>query len=331
MSGAQRIAEFEMRASKQILVAMREATSGRLFDDIIRDEFERLDPVESKILYLCVALSTDAGFRLSLEDLVGCSEVAPGNALEILDVNLRDIVLRTGGDDRLLLLRHRKIAEFMVDSGAPRAMLLQAYVRVLGVLAGKLQGAPRRSAVFKLYIQLINHYTISGRFSDDPEQAREVYDSLTTRLREDAQFWLQYGSLELQVDNLDIAENYLNQADSLDPDNRYVRNALGLLAYRRAVLASSRTESEPYRATARQRLQELMSEEYRQDHHSYHIVLTQELKWVLRWVREKDEQARLLGDLRKVGERARRLFLHDRNIALAVEDVERHYLLIATD
>jgi tetratricopeptide (TPR) repeat protein len=331
MSEGQRIQEFESRAAKQILVAMREATSGRLFDDIIRDEFVSLDPVETKILYLCVALATDAGYRLVLEDFVGCAEVDPGDALELLEANLRDIVIRTGTDSRLLILRHRKIAEFMVDIAADRALLGRAYVRLLGVLAGKLREAPRRGSIFKLYRELINHYTISRRFVGRTDQARGIYDSLASRLQNDTQFWLQYGSLELQVDNLELAENYLNQADSLDPDNRYVQNALGLLLYRRAILASERTESEAYRATGRQRLQESMSEEFIRTSHPYHITLVQELQWILKWVRERQEQAALLSELRKVGEKARRLFPSDSAIDAAASDVERHYLMIAVD
>ena len=73
----QQVSEFEVRASKQILVAMREATSGRLFDEIIRDEFHALDTEEAKILYLSVALATDAGHRLALEDFVDAARRLP--------------------------------------------------------------------------------------------------------------------------------------------------------------------------------------------------------------------------------------------------------------
>lgn len=327
---AQQIEEFELRAAKQILVAMREATSGRLFDDIIRDEFTALDGDEPKVLYLVVALATDAGHRLTLEDFVGCGNLSPADTLDNLDISLKDIVLRTGADDRLLVLRHRRIAEYMVDSGASRNVLKEGYIRLLNVLAGKSQGAKWSSAMFKLYRALINHTTISNRFADNPDQARDIYDSLSPRLARDAQFWLQYGSLELQYDILDEAENYLNQADSLEPNNGYVRNALGHLGYRRAIKADNRAQAEQLRHGALEKLTKSMEDRSVDEPHCYHIVLTQELKWILRWVPEKIEQEKYLAALRDTGSRAKRRFPEERQVETAAQEVERHYLMIAT-
>jgi SIR2-like domain len=326
-----RIEEFEVRASKQILVAMREATSGRLFDDIIRDEFVSLDIDEAKILYLVVALATDAGHRLALEDFVGCSALPPADTLDALDVALKDIVLRTGNENRLLVLRHRRIAEFMVDSGAPRPLLKEAYIRILSVLAGKSVGAKFSSALFKLYRALVNHYTISVRFADNSDQAREIYDSLAHKLSRNAQFWLQYGSLELQLDNLDEAENYLDQADSLDPRNGYVRNALGHLGFKRAIAAENRAQSELLRRGALEKLRESMSDHSVDEPHCYHIALTQDLRWIMKWVSDKAEQAKYLGELRSIAQQAKQRFDGDQSIESAAQDVERHYLLLATD
>jgi hypothetical protein len=74
-----------------------------------------------------------------------------------------------------------------------------------------------------------------------------------------------------------------------------------------------------------------MSEEFIRTSHPYHITLVQELQWILKWVRERQEQAALLSELRKVGEKARRLFPSDSAIDAAASDVERHYLMIAVD
>jgi hypothetical protein len=91
MSEAERRREFEQRAQKQILVAMREATEGKGFDEIIENEFQELTPVETKILYLCAAIATAARSYLTLDQLVACSEDSPSGALEIINRNLRDI------------------------------------------------------------------------------------------------------------------------------------------------------------------------------------------------------------------------------------------------
>ena len=47
---------FLAYAKRQILVAMREATVGSGFDQIIKDEFLRVSPLEAQMLYLCAAI-----------------------------------------------------------------------------------------------------------------------------------------------------------------------------------------------------------------------------------------------------------------------------------
>jgi tetratricopeptide (TPR) repeat protein len=217
----------------------------------------------------------------------------------------------------------------MVGSGAPRVLLKDAYIRILSVLAGKAVAAKWSSALFKLYRSLVNHYTISARFADDPEQARDIYDSLAPRLTRNAQFWLQYGSLELQLDNLDEAENYLNQANSLDPENGYVRNALGLLQYKQAIAAANRAQAELLRGEATEKLRESLDDPSIDEPHAYHILLTQELKWIFKWVPEKPDQAKYLDALRPLAKRARRQFSGEQPVEDAADEVERLYLLLA--
>ncbi|WP_423925163.1 hypothetical protein [Candidatus Palauibacter sp.] len=76
-----RVQEFQERADKQILVAMREATRGRGFDDIIRSEFDDIQEAEPRILYLCAALATAERMHISLDQFLACSEASPASTL----------------------------------------------------------------------------------------------------------------------------------------------------------------------------------------------------------------------------------------------------------
>jgi hypothetical protein len=241
MSDANRIKEFEDRAHKQILVAMREATSGRGFDEIIEDEFRKLIPEESKMLYLCVALATDAGYSIDKGEFVRCASVAPAEALELLDRNLRDVVIPAGYQDESLWLRHQHIAEHVVEQVAPRTFLSNAYIRLLSVLATEIGGKHWRSRVFALYRDVINHLTIYNRFANNIEEARYIYSSLSKYLQKDSQFWLQWGSLELEGGSLEFAENYLAQAESLDEANPYIKNAKAHLLIKKGIEAPNLT------------------------------------------------------------------------------------------
>lgn len=276
-----RIAAFEKRAHRQILVAMREATTGRGFDVIIRDEFARLEPYEAQLLYLCTALATDGGYRLSRDEFVSCADVPPAEALHILARNLRDIVVPTGVNDSLLLLRHRLIAEVVLEKFAPRPLLRQAYVRLLRTLAAGVRGRHWRSRNHQFYKAMVNHKTIYRRFTSDIEEARSIYSAVAEFYGEEAHFWLQFGSLELEGSggNLDYAENYLRAAASLSPGDAYIDNAIGHLLLRKAREASDHTEAVALRDEGSEILLRRMEETQYADDYAVHILCTQRYRW----------------------------------------------------
>lgn len=326
MSSRERIAAFEERARRQILVAMREATSGQGFDDIIRDEFETLPNIEAKMLYLCVALATDTGHRITLPQFVRCANVPPAEALVLLDRSLKGIVIRTGTRRDLLLLRHRLIAEFILNVGASRTLVADAYVRLLSTIAGEIRGG-KHSRTFGLYRELVNHETVYERFSSSLDDARAVYDSISAPLSSDAHFWLQYGLLELEFGNLQLAENYLRQAESLYPNSYLIQNALGHLFLRKAIEASSLPLALEYRREGTDILQQRM--ELDDSPYPYHIYCLQRQKFAHRWITRRKDLKAELEHLRTVLQKARSLYGRNRKLRNLQTDVDREYYSLA--
>lgn len=324
MSAAERIEQFEVRAQKQILVAMREATSGLPFDKILQDEFESLVPQESKILYLCVALATEAGYRISIQQFLGCSALRASETLNILERNLRDIVIKTSASDDKLLLRHRTIAEYAVDQMASRGLLREAYIRLLGALADSVNKHNLKSSAFRLYRILINHTAIYRRFEQKIDEARAIYDALSDRFSQSHQFWLQYGSLELEGENVDYAKNYLDQAESLSPDDLYVSTAQGHLMFKRAILANNKAEAAKFLEQAQTMMSEIIRQP-RNDAYACHIYCSQTYRWLGIWT-EGDEFVKGLEPLREMLQRASNQFGGDRRITEMSALVERAYL-----
>jgi tetratricopeptide (TPR) repeat protein len=329
MNGQQRITEFESKANKQILVAMREATSGRGFDEIIEDEFGSLVPDEAKVLYLCVALATEAGHRLTAQEFVGCSDTAPAECLAILNRNLRDIVLRTGVNDELLMLRHRKIAEHMVNRAAPRPLLRDAYLRLLSVLSTEIGGLSRRSRAFALFKSLIHHHIVFKRFEESFDAARLVYDSVLPKFSTNAQFLLQYGSLEMEAGNLEVAQNYLNQADSLDAGNAFIKNAQGQLLLKKAIRAASKAAAIDLRDEGSAILMENIDNPELDDAYCYHIYCQLRLMWIRVWGTTPREKQNELQLLLATANKAFRKYPRDKRISEVKLEVERDYYSLA--
>lgn len=327
MKPSQRVREFEHKADRQILVAMREATSGEGFDEIIKNEFAKLPGPEARLLYLCVALATDAGYRLTRQQFVNCASASPSEALYLLERSLRGIVIHTGPRKDLLLLRHRLIAEFMLDQAAPRPLLGDAYVRLLKVLAGEAMGSGPRSRTFGLYRELVNHNKIYERFSSRLEDARAIYESIAGALRSEAHFWLQFGLLELEFGNLQLAENYLRQGESLFPDSNLIQNSIGHLYLRKAVEADSLSAADQFRRDGSEIL--LAQMETYDSPYPYHIYCSQRLNWARKWLRKREELRKELEHLREIVRDGKRDYPRNRRLQRLSDDLDYEYMALA--
>ena len=62
------------------------------------------------------------------------------------------------------------------------------------------------SRVFLLYRNLISHTNIFERFYGEIDKARIIYDMLRSIFGTNYHYWLQYGCLELEAGQLDLAE-----------------------------------------------------------------------------------------------------------------------------
>jgi hypothetical protein len=290
MSDRDRRVEFEKRAEKQILVAMREATEGRGFDQIIESEFAELTPFEAKVLYLCAAIATTARSHLTVEQLLSCSEVNRSEALELVNRNLRDIVIRLEEDPRSMRLRHAVIADLMTEKRAPRNILREAYTRLLSTLSHDMGRPPERnSRIARLYRRIINHEGICRRF--EVEDARLVYESLQDRFNEEAHFWLQFASLELTQGDLSLASNYIAQAESLSPSDDFIRMAKAHLFLKKAVAAKSQQEARELWSAGCELVRDQIKKRGKTDPYPYHIMGSQALEFVKRLVYKEERKS----------------------------------------
>ena len=300
LSKENRIKEFEYRAKKQILVAMREATKGENFDNIIKSEFNDIVPAEAKFLTACIALTTESGFTISRQDLVSFSEITSAETLFYLERNLKDIVIKAGPKQDRLLLRHRVIADFIINNCLDIETLKNVYLRILSSLASEINILDFKSRKLSLYREIINHYKIYKRFKNNIDKARELYESLIPYFNTDFQFWLQYGNLELEGrgGSLELANNYLSQSQSLRPNNVYVKNSIANLYFKMCIATTSIADSMSYRNEANLLCQEIMEDKDYDDAHVFHIYCRGNYNYIIHKIKDnniiKDELFNLL-------------------------------------
>lgn len=324
----QRFNEFKHRANRQILIAMKEATNGKSFGEIIQDEYSIFQPLEVKILCTCISLCTQQSYPNSKQDFIGFSKIDHNQALNYLDTVLNGTIMWVG-NGRHFMIRHKILADYFIINCATTEILKEAYIRVLSILAPELRkNEAGNSRMLNLFKALINHQTLYRRFKNDINLAREVYDSIANYFNNDAHFWLQYGSLEVEGKggDLRLAENYLNQAESLYETSRHIQNAKCNLYYNLSHYSQTIDEALLYKEKADVLGQKLILSIGKDEPYIYHIYCGGRYKYISKWITDSKEKKNALLELQKTIDTARIFHPRNERLELASSAIKRAYL-----
>jgi SIR2-like domain len=297
----ERMEVFRTKARKQILVAMREATSGRGFDEIIQNEFASLQPKEAQLLYLVAALASDGEYGLSTQQMITAMDLAPNDTQVLIEKSLAGILIQHEFDSSTYFIRHPAIAHFVIDS-APRPILADAVVALLITISTVLpSGKERRwSRAFRLYRSVLNHHRLNSIFSGKQFLVRKIYEGIKDYYRDDGHYWLQYGSYETEYGgDISLAENYIQQATALlPPYNRQIETATAHLLLKKTLGAPNAASALPYVDEALKILRAHMADQKNVSLHALHIFGSQMLKYIWQWIPtvERAERFRAVHD-----------------------------------
>ena len=325
LSHRDRVHAFKIRARKQILVAMREATEGQGFNEIMRSEFTDIIDREPRVLYLCAALATAELIDMSVGQWLACAEVSTSTAMGYLSRSLRGLVLVVADGNRVAP-RHAVIAHYIVGNVADRGELAVAYQRVLAALSHETYGGRgRRGRSWRLVVRLINHRRVFERFSDDIVRAREIYDSIGEWFRRDGHYWLQYANLEIEYGTLTYARPHLAHAQALMPGNHQVQTSRAHLMMKESLVVGDYEEAFQIRRDGCTILLEQMSERS-VDLYPQHVYLTQNLAWIQRWERERSRRVTAMSELKEMADRLWEKHPRSRRLKVIRERIHRAYL-----
>jgi hypothetical protein len=292
MPHEQRVALFKTKARKQILVAMREATSGLGFNQIISGEFEAVQPETAKLLYLTAAIASDGSYGLTKQQMITAMDLQPNETLVLIEKSLAGILIQSELDSTKYFIRHPAIAHFVLEA-APREMLAEAATGLLIALSTVLpSGRERRwSRAFRLYRDVLNHRRIHSMFVGRNDLGRQFYESIKDYYRDDGHYWLQYASYEIEYGgDMSLAENFLAQAAGLLRDNRQVETATAHLLFKKALAAQNENTACAFKDEGLRILREHMANRSSVSLHALHIFGTQMMAYIWKWELD-DERA----------------------------------------
>jgi hypothetical protein len=320
---------FQAQSGRELLVAMIQATSGERFQIKVCKELTDLEP-ESQRIYALVAVATAFRFPLSKKDiLIALGD--PTNTLlnRIDELARRRILVCVPGGDNIYTARHRVIADIIFDKLQQEGVVYELLKGLALVLATQMNpSTPRNSRARKVLNRIVNHDFLERVLG--PEHARNFYAELEQTLSFDAHFWLQRGSLEVEMGSIRLAENFLNQARGLAPDDDFIEAEYDYLLFRKAIENVGALEAAELVERAKKSLLANIARRGLSDAHIYHIYCSQGLAWYLKAMRGGlEERKSWLEDLLRVMDDGMRNHPYDENLKSLKDRLKEEYFNLA--
>lgn len=267
---AERRQAFVERASRQLLVALHEATLGKPFEDIVADEFAEIEPDTARLMYLgiCFLNRYDVHVRAGIISRVyrvrftefqdKFFQPLEGLVFARYDPQTRDYVYVT---------RHPHIAEIVADRelaypGDKLDMYLQ-FITNMNIDYDSDRRAFRR---------LVRGRSLLEEFPDH-RMAHEVYKVARFAARDDSYILHQLAIYEMNRPNgsLQEANRRLTEAKNLAPYDRTITHSMAELQLRRAEKADTALEFYKYIGEA-ERIAESLTGSSAVVSHGYHTL-----------------------------------------------------------
>ena len=232
------------------------------------------------------------GFGLQRNEiLLGLGENSNA-ALNAVDMLTRRHIVRVGHDGAIWA-RHRVIAEVITAELEKAGQIKELLQGLAHVAATQISPTMSRSArPWRLLRLVINHDFLIRAIGADA--ARNLYGELEGLLRWDYHFWLQRGSLEVEVGDLALAENFLNQASGLAPTDSFVETEYAYLLLRKAIENPNSSFAPELVREATDTLTSLISRVGDRDVYPYHVLGSQGIAWTRRGIVSTIDKDRFL-------------------------------------
>jgi GTPase SAR1 family protein len=314
---------LSQQAGRQLLVAMIQATSGEKFEDKVVNELDELE-TEAQLIYAIIAVASSFRYALAREEIVLACKKHPSNiVLNLLEqLSRRHLVSSADG---LYRARHRVIADLLVSELTKLGRLAEVIYGLALVAATKCgPGSARSTKAARFLRMLINHDFLSRTVGIEP--ARNFYGKLEDILSWDSHYWLQRGSLEVESGSISLAENFLNQAKGLAPDDVLVQNEFAYLQFRKAIENPLRVDAKDLVEQAVRTLETLIALRGNFDSYPFHVLGSQGLSWSRRGIVDKQQRISFLQQLLRTVENGCGRHPYQKDLSELRDDLKRELL-----
>jgi len=236
LTPSQRIEKFS-KSKSQLLIALREATLSKNFEDIIIDEFENLPDQDVKDLFYIVGAATLA--RVGIRKAVAAQAYLSKKRKRSFEQSFAALegIVSENSSGRLIA-RHEFYVRKVFDQRTSREQLFGALVSIIDTYLiyemPVMRHVNRPDGALLRY--LLSHRTLreQGQALRDREFGLSIYERYTVPLQLEGHYWLQYGLYEAGLGNTDEAASKLRKSFDAHPGNPFTSHALASLQLKQA-------------------------------------------------------------------------------------------------
>lgn len=189
----QRLDELMVRARRQLLIALMEATSGIGFEKIIENDYKSIPSNDERLVLLIIGLAT-VHRASTKEELLNraLNELGLLRNSAVLLGNLHGIVQRSGSK---LSVRHPVYVNHLFERVVDPNQIEQAIRALLGAFA-KYENPVMKNMDKKdtrIYKGIINFKFLRKALHGKKDLILNIYRTAEKKFEQDGLFWLQYG------------------------------------------------------------------------------------------------------------------------------------------
>lgn len=317
---------FRDASARQLLVALLEATSGRRFEEMIDEECAGLDPHLSLAYAIC-AIATMNGYHLPRPEFLTAIGSLRGAGLQEIDALVKQKLIFADARQRYAT-RHTLIAERVMHYYRGTGQLPNAYLGLVYAMAMKFQPMQKQTAERRLLTALLNHDRLGKLFSDR-QDVRAILTEVEGLLADDAHYWLQRGSYEVENGDMTLAENFLSQARSLGEGDYMIDTEWSYLRLRQARSEKNSAKSIEYGNEALEILFAVIADKGERTPNTYSVLLQEGSAWVLESSLPDSEKRGSMEKMRLAMDEGRYRHPGNSRLRVAAAGFERVYLMQA--
>lgn len=315
-------------ANRQLLVAMIEATTGRRFDEKIQSECSDLGP-DAGLIYAVAAIATTHRHALTRHELMlAASNDNQNEVLNRIQAMIdRHLLVQAGDGYRV---RHRMIGERALEWFRQQGQLGPAVGGLMFAMATEVSPPNyTHTRPGRILARTMNHNWLKQMLNERQIAIREAYDGVQHLMDWDPHYWLQRGSYEVESGDIAQAENFLEQARSLAPDDYKVQTEWAYMMLVKATQNPDSAEAGERVEAAFEALEDAIEKRGDTDAYPFHVMGNQGLNWLRESSLGTDEAQTLLARLRYVANEGLRLHPRDAVLRLLERDLDAARLALA--